>query len=382
MYKSPQIHLEHDTPFPNRIRPGDAVPTIQRRNTIEQRKKEFFKRENENRELMVTGFGNALGLSQDLVTVKRNGNVIFQQHADSLSHILISGKGITISSSLIEYCLENNIPIDFFGNGNRHCGSILSNRIIEGSLWNRQASCSLQRRNELARTIIAAKVKNQFHLVKYFHKYHGKKQAGLTEAFNEMERFFKTFNIFVKSRITDDETYILILMSQEAQAALRYWNYIRILLSDDKAGFEGREKRGADDVVNSMLNYGYAILYSRVWQALLKAKLNPFDSVIHAVQPGKPTFVYDVVEIFRPQAVDRVVIGMVQKGFSLSVSQGMLEEETKRQLAKYVLERLNRFEGYRGERIPLDNIIIHQAKEIASYFNEEKQSFKPYISKW
>ena len=36
------------------------------------------------------------------------------------------------------------------------------------------------------------------------------------------------------------------------------------------------------------LNYGYAILYGRVWQALLAAHLNPFDSLIHAHREGKP----------------------------------------------------------------------------------------------
>lgn len=41
-----------------------------------------------------------------------------------------------------------------------------------------------------------------------------------------------------------------------------------------------------------MLNYGYTILYSRVSQALLAAQLNPYDSVIHVRQSGKPTLSY------------------------------------------------------------------------------------------
>ncbi len=46
-----------------------------------------------------------------------------------------------------------------------------------------------------------------------------------------------------------------------------------------------------------MLNYGYAILYARIWQALLAAHLNPFDSLIHTHREGKPTLVYDMIEI-------------------------------------------------------------------------------------
>lgn len=45
------------------------------------------------------------------------------------------------------------------------------------------------------------------------------------------------------------------------------------------------------------------ILYTKVWQALLAARLNPFDSLIHVRQEGKPTLAYDLIEIFRSHRV-------------------------------------------------------------------------------
>ena len=350
---------------------------------IEWRKREFVRRENENSELIVNGFGSFIGLSQNCVTVRQEGETVLKQPIDTLSHITISGKGITMSSNLIEYCLEKKISIDFFGHGFRHCGSIMSNRIIEGAHWSRQGNCTDDRRAILARSIIMGKVKNQFHLIKYFHKYHKKEHPELIEIFNEMECFYGNFDKALKSETAlDAESYIPFLMSLEARAAGKYWKYLRHLLSNEDIRFEGREKKGATDVVNCMLNYGYAILYSRVWQALLKAKLNPFDSVIHVPQSGKPTFVYDVVEIFRAQAVDRVVVSLVQKGYHLSVCDGMLDESTKVLVAKSILERLNRIEKFNGMRMTLDEIILHQAREIAFFFREEESSFKPYVAKW
>lgn len=130
-----------------------------------------------------------------------------------------------------------------------------------------------------------------------------------------------------------------------------------------------------------MLNYGYAILYSRVWQALLEAKLNPFDSIIHVRQTGKPTFVYDVVEIFRAQVVDRVVVSLIQKGITLKVEEGMLDDSTRKIILKNILERLSRYENYRGEEITMEQIIRRQAKEIALYI-DDGMIYKPYISKW
>ena len=170
-------------------------------------------------------------------------------------------------------------------------------------------------------------------------------------------------------------------MGQESQVALCYWDYIRELITDDKVGFERREHQGATDLVNSMLNYGYAILYVRVWQALLAVQLNPFDSLIHARRDGKPTLVYDMVEIFRSQVVDRVVISLIQKGHDLAVRNGLLTDRTRQLLVKSVMERLERYEKFQGEEMKMEQIILRQAKLLAMAF-EGADKFKPYVAKW
>lgn len=85
--------------------------------------------------------------------------------------------------------------------------------------------------------------------------------------------------------------------------------------------------------------------------------------------------------MFRSQVVDRVVISLVQKGPSLKVEKGMLENGTKKLLIKNVLERLNRYEKYRGEEITMEQIIRRQANEMAAYIGEGER-YKPYIAKW
>ena len=134
-------------------------------------------------------------------------------------------------------------------------------------------------------------------------------------------------------------------------------------------------------MVNSLLNYGYAILYARIWRAVLFRKLNPTESIIHAPQPGKPTFVYDIIELFRVQAVDRVVISLIQKKEPLSLHQGLLDEDTKKLLVQNLAERMNRYEEYRGKECRLCDIINLQVKEIADYI-ANRTTYKPYIAKW
>ena len=142
-----------------------------------------------------------------------------------------------------------------------------------------------------------------------------------------------------------------------------------------------RPGKGATDLVNSLLNYGYSILYTRCWQALLAAQLNPYDSVIHVRQHGKPTFAFDFIEIFRAQAVDRVVISLIQKNEPLEIKDGHLSEDTRKLLVKNITERLYKRETFRKESMTLDRIIKVQAREIAQYFTWNKK-FKPYKAKW
>ena len=130
-----------------------------------------------------------------------------------------------------------------------------------------------------------------------------------------------------------------------------------------------------------MLNYGYAILYVRVWQALLAARLNPFASLIHVPREGKPTLVYDMVEIFRSQVVDRMVISLIQKGQDLEVHNGLLTDKTRELLVKSIMERLARYEKYQGEEKTMGQIILQQAKLLAKAF-EGDEKFKPYVAKW
>ena len=125
-------------------------------------------------------------------------------------------------------------------------------------------------------------------------------------------------------------------MAQEAHCAELYWSYIGDLISDDDVGFEKRIRQGATDLVNCMLNYGYAMIYPRVWQALLWRRLNPTISVIHVPQQGKPTFVYDIIELFRAQAVERVVISLIQKKEPLAMSDGKLDASTRKLLVKNI----------------------------------------------
>ncbi len=364
-----------------KLKDKQTVDATKNKKLIQERKKEYRKMEAEASGLLINKPGMYVGLTSRGVTVSNKGKTVAQQHPDNLSQIVITGQGVSLSSNLVSYCMSHNIPIDYFDNQGAHLGSIITSKFIQNTLWRKQAVADDITKNKIALAIIEGKVKNQHALLKYFNKYHQKHYPALESKMVAIAKAVENFKAWKKDVRLEDGDFVQKLMGYEAQVAVSYWDYIRELVSDDEVGFEGREHQGAQDLVNSMLNYGYAILYVRVWQALLAARLNPFESLIHVPRESKPTLVYDMVEIFRSQVVDRMVISLIQKGQDLTVRKGLLTDKTRELLVKSIMERLARYEKYQGEEMKMEKIIFQQAKLLAKAF-EGEDKFKPYVAKW
>jgi CRISPR-associated protein Cas1 len=161
------------------------------------------------------------------------------------------------------------------------------------------------------------------------------------------------------------------LMGIEGRASRIYWEALSWLIPDDYA-WPGRTGRHAEDPVNSLLNYGYGILYSEVQNALVIAGLEPYVGLIHTDRPGKPSLTLDFIEEFRAPVVDRTVIGLVRRGFNVDIDDnGRMTRDTRRSYADHILSRLNAQGTYRRKRYQLRSIIQMQARLLAAAFRDD-----------
>ena len=361
---------------------ASEIAQKQNKKIIAQRKHEYRLREMQSSELVIGTPGMFIGLSNDRISLKLYGKVQKMLPTANLSHIAITADGVTISSNAIKYCMEHGIGIDYFNEKGHHIGGFIEANSMQVSKWAIQATMDGAKRFELAKCIIDGKIRNQHNLIKYFHKYHKTVNNELNSHFDTTSKHIKKLLNQLDSLKYSGSNYRSQIMAIEAESAAWYWKYIKELLRDDNVSFDKREHKGANDLVNCMLNYGYAILYSQIWRAILSCKINPYDSVLHAHQAGKPTFVFDIIEIFRSQAVDRVVFSLIQKKEDLELKQGILDTDTRKTIAAHVFERLNRYEKFRKKEMKLCDIIMSQVRDIAAFITNETKSFKPYIAKW
>jgi CRISPR-associated protein Cas1 len=236
---------------------------------------------------------------------------------------------------------------------------------------------------ELARTIVAGKIRNQGNLLRYYLKYPERRSDGdFLSAGNTALQEMETVRDSVLRRCFGDDPDLERnrLFAAEGQAAVSYWSAVRCLLWW-KPGFDGRVRRGANDLVNSLLNYGYGILYSRLMNVLVRTGLNVYVGFLHKPQKGKAGLLYDFIEEFRAAAVDRAVFGLLNLGVEAKISADGLDPETRRELARRVVERLQANTRYHGEAMPLERVAEQQAQLLVRHL-EGKEPYRTWVLPW
>jgi CRISPR-associated protein Cas1 len=311
------------------------------------------------------------------------GQLVHQSPLDNLKHIFITAPGVTLSSNLVAWAAERHIPIDFNDFSGLPYARLTSFNATHYELQRAQLAAEDDgKASHLAMTFVTGKIKNQMNLVKYYHKYRKSFDEGFVREFDDktlrMENILEEFKAL---NTPDHETLRGKLFSIEGRAAAAYWDIVKTLL-DDNIVFEGRVGKGATDLVNSLLNYGYGIVYGKIWNSVQRIGLNPYISFLHKPQRGKPTLIFDLIEEFRPQAVDRVIFSQIDRGVEFKMDGQYLSQETRSKIAGEVLERLNLFENFRGRKMRLVDIMHEQAQNIASFLLGEKTKYAPYLGKW
>lgn len=107
------------------------------------------------------------------------------------------------------------------------------------------------------------------------------------------------------------------IMGVEGGLAWKYWNEFSKAIPE-KYEFcsridQYRRPMGSEDMVNTMLNYGYALLEAECLRVINTVGLDPHVGFLHEMNPSKNSLAYDLQESFR-FLVDLAVINLVENG--------------------------------------------------------------------
>jgi CRISPR-associated protein Cas1 len=335
--------------------------------------------------LVVEIFGSFIRKHSERIYVEKGKETLAQVPLMHLKDISIISLGVGISTDAIKECCERGIPI-FFIDGGDHFATILSPGLV-GTVKTRREQFAAYydgRGVQIGLTIAAAKVNNQVATLKYMAKSrketHPELYRTLHEAAIEALGFADRLNNLAGEQNLDEVRNSL--MAFEANAATHYWGALRAVVPDEY-GWEKRIGRGAIDPVNSLLNYGYAMLRTRVEQAITNAGLDSYAGFIHADRPGKHSLTFDMMEEFRSVAIDRLVIGLVNRNYKVPMTQqGRLGDELKKEFSEKVKDQMTATVRYDGARFAIEYIIQNQARRLAAYLRGEVEAYQPYKAEW
>lgn len=337
--------------------------------------------------LIVAQFGTFVSKHQGRLRVTKDRERLSEVPIMHLEQVLICSDGVALSSDVVRVCAEEGIPIHFLNGleGNDY-GTLFSSGLTGMALTRRAQLRAYddERGLVLARAFATGKLHNQAALLRYAAKY--RKEADLelhqaltisaTELLDGLPALQR-----LNGAISDESR--ASIMGCEGRAAALYWAMVARLIPAATLGWPGRATQGATDCFNQALNYGYAVLRSQVRVAVLLAGLEPNAGFLHADRPGKPSLTLDLIEEFRQAAVDRPLIGWVNRGADLGQQDdGLLDGPTRKRIAEKILERMESTEPYEGKRQPLRHILQSQARHIATFVRGERASYEPFVMSW
>lgn len=341
--------------------------------------------------LIVDQFGAYVGKHSERLRVTLQKQMVAEAPLLTLEQVLVTGRGVSVSSDAIEACCERGIPLYFVSSRGAPYAALYAAG-LGGTVLTRRAQLAAYgdaRGLDVACAFAAGKITNQANLLRYVAKYRKTTDLALyrelrlrsTEVLDHVDEVRR-----LRERDDPPDTIDAArfqLLSIEGRAAQHYWDAVK-LVAPEALAWPGRLGRGATDPLNAALNYGYGVLYGQVERALVLAGLDPYAGFIHVDRPGKPSLTLDLIEEFRATVVDRAILGIVGRGTTLQQDdEGLLALDVRRGIASRVLARLEEStERYEGKRQKLRFILQSQARHLATFLRGERPAYEPFICGW
>ena len=319
--------------------------------------------------IVVAQYGTNLGLSGNMLSVitKSGEERTLQKFPlNRLSTVSISKRGVTISSDLIQALSLRGIKLfilDYRGVANTALVSAHQHAVV-GVRIAQMKACEYGNLH-LAQQFVHGKIRNQRSTLLYLNKYH---------QHEELVKVAEKLHAQAINALDADSTEILL--GVEGFASRIYFQSL-VVANLMPSTFQGREGRGSNELGNAMLNLGYAVLSSRILNAVTNAGLEPYLGCFHKQRPGRPALILDLMEEYRSWVVDRAVIKFRIK----TERKNYIDKDLKVRLIQEIQATFGRKYWYRRQRVKLESIVQRQIYRLSGYFQDNSR-YRPYLFKW
>ena len=284
-------------------------------------------------------------------SVKGRAGKVTEIPIREVERILVLGN-VQISTTAISVCLEEQIPIVFLTQLGDYKGHLWSSEFcdlpVEAAQYGRRRDEGFQ--VGMVRQILRGKLMNSKLLLLRLNR---KRQVvGLRAKLGRIDQHLGSVAV---------ATDLNVLRGHEGAVARLYFGALGQMISHPDFTLVGRSRRPPRDPVNSLLSFGYTLLFNNVLSLILAEGLSPYLGNLHRSDRKAPHLAFDLMEEFRSIVVDSLVVRLVNQkilrptDFTFPNAEGgvYLEEAARRVFLKHFEDRISSTTGYPGLKEPV-----------------------------
>ena len=250
--------------------------------------------------LYITEQNSILRKTGDRLIVQKQDEILLDVQCHKIDAVLIFGN-VQFTTQSVHELFEHGIELAILTRTGRLIGQITSpatkNIFLRIEQFKKYSDENF--RLELARTIVAAKIKNGVNLVRRFSYNHP--EIDLNAEIKGLNRWID------KVRMAENNE---TLLGFEGSAAKLYYKaYGKMILGDFE--FAGRKKRPPPDPINAMLSLSYTMIFNEIASLLDGLGFDPYLGYFHRADYGRASLAADLEEEFRAPIADRFVLNII-----------------------------------------------------------------------
>ena len=323
--------------------------------------------------------GTRLSRDGDSVLVEAPNAPARRVPGTRVNQILAFG-ATTITSGAISLCLEMGIPVMLASAKGHHYG--LVDPLVHPQLALLAAQLRVAAddiaRTDLACSLIEAKLRNSTLMLRRWSR--PRPSGKLDET---------TLRVRDAARRAASVQPLAVLRGTEGAAAAAHFRGMGLILGERWA-FERRQRQPPPDPINSMLSYGYTVLYYNMLTLVMARGLHPHVGMFHATRGGHHALVSDLIEPFRAIVVDAVVMDLALNGavkpagFSKPAAGApcLMSDATRRRVIEALEAKLNTRVELRALGVKLDmrRLMDMQVLSLVDMLLGRTPKFQPYLA--
>lgn len=256
-----------------------------------------------------------------------------------VQQIIVFGN-IQLSTSVIQACFKQQIPVVYLSQSGKYHGHLWS----EESVHLNNQLMQVQRRSDdyfqysVSKAIVLGKLLNSKQLLMRFNR---------RRKIEDVEKAIYGINQDIDALEYTDN--LDTLRGYEGIAAARYFPAFGKLITNSAFSFSQRFRQPPIDEINSLLSFGYTLLFNNVLSFIILEGLSPYIANFHYGEKQKPYLAFDLMEEFRSPVVDSLVLNVVNhsrfkpKDFDVVASTGgvYLSDSSRKVYLKQFENRMN-----------------------------------------